>query len=59
MTCPHCSKRIPDKIVLSAAARLTRSRIQNPGRKPVMRKCPRCGQKHSAREMRKCKGVRK
>jgi hypothetical protein len=54
MTCPHCSKRISDKIVLSVVARITRSRVQNPGRARGAKNVR--GQKHSAREMRKCKG---
>ena len=57
MTCPHCHQPIPDADVCSAAARLNSARRANPGRKRVMRRCPRCGQAYSARLMRKCKGA--
>jgi hypothetical protein len=56
MTCPHCQKRISDRAVVSAAARIIHRGVANPGRPPVLRKCAKCGQKHSAREMRRCKG---
>jgi riboflavin biosynthesis pyrimidine reductase len=56
VTCPHCKRAIPDRAVLSEAARLhSKSRIVKRGRQPVIRLCPRCGGEHSAREMRKCK----
>ena len=55
MTCPHCHQPIPDEAIRSEAARLNSARRANPGRKRVMRLCPRCGQAHSARMMRKCK----
>jgi predicted RNA-binding Zn-ribbon protein involved in translation (DUF1610 family) len=55
MLCPGCRKLISDQVVLSEAARLYSARRTNPGRKAVMRKCPRCGQQHSARDMRKCR----
>lgn len=56
MKCPHCRRAIPDEDVRSEAARLQAALRANPGRKPVLRTCPKCGKSHSAREMRKCKG---
>lgn len=56
MTGPHCHRKIPDRALLAEAGRILRAQAKTPGRKPVMRKCPKCGVKHSAREMRRCKG---
>jgi predicted RNA-binding Zn-ribbon protein involved in translation (DUF1610 family) len=55
MICPHCHKPLPDEDVLSAAGSISAGMAVNPGRKPVMRLCPRCGGIHSAREMRRCR----
>jgi hypothetical protein len=55
MICPHCHQPIPEDAIRSEAARLNSALRANPGRKPTMRKCPRCGQSHSARDMRRCR----
>lgn len=60
--CPHCRKPVPvaDQAILSAAARINSSKRKThgagSGRPRIMRRCPRCGRKHSAREMPKCRG---
>lgn len=59
MNCPHCHQPIPDETVLSESGRIQSSMRKTfnsgrSGRPPVMRTCPKCGKKHTGREMRKC-----
>jgi sarcosine oxidase delta subunit len=51
MNCPHCEKRISDKLVLHAAARIMRSRGGYSAPKKLS-PCPFCGEHFGVVDMR-------
>jgi sarcosine oxidase delta subunit len=52
MKCPHCEKRIADKLILSQAAKIMRSRGGYSAPKKL-KPCPFCGESKGVVEMRK------